>query len=49
MNEQDYKYHYEMLEALDPDQLVADLDLESADIMARFPNETRNFIINNFG
>lgn len=49
MNEQDYQYHYDNLEALDPDQLVADLDLSTEDILARFPTEARRFILDNYG
>jgi cell wall assembly regulator SMI1 len=49
MDTLEYKYHYELMEQLDPDVLVNDLELETADIMARFPTEVKRFIEENYG
>jgi len=49
MDRNEYEYHYKLMEALDPDQLVADLELETEDIMVRFPTEVRRFIEENYG
>ena len=49
MNDQDYNYHYENLEALDVEQLVQDLGLTTEDIMAAFPRHVQNFIVKEFG
>jgi hypothetical protein len=49
MDYTEYEYHYKLMEELDPDVLVSDLELDTADIMARFPNEVRHFIEENYG
>jgi hypothetical protein len=49
MNELDYKYHWENLEALDPDQLVSDLNLSSEEILSAFKEKADRFIEETFG
>lgn len=49
MNEIDYAYHYENLRALDPDQLVSDLNLSTEDLLMHFHEEVREFIEETFG
>ena len=49
MNEQDFRYHWENLESLDPDQLVSDLGLSTEDILTRFRDVAEDFIEKEFG
>lgn len=49
MNEQDFRYHWENLEALDPDQLVSDLGLSTEDILTRFRDVAEDFIEREYG
>jgi len=46
---QDYMYHYDNLRALDPDQLVSDLNLTTNQILEAFHEEATEFIEENFG
>jgi len=43
-----FQYHWENLEALDPDQLVSDLGLTTEDILAAFKEAARDFIKEEF-
>lgn len=45
----DYEYHYGNLEALDPDQLVCDLELTTEEILAAFSQRARDFIEREYG
>ena len=49
MTPQDLMYHFENLQALDPDQLVADLGLTTQQILAAFTQEAVEFINKEFG
>ena len=49
MNDLDYQYHYDNLEALDVDQLCSDLRLTTQDILAAFPQTVARFIKEEFG
>lgn len=49
MEPQDFMYHLENLQALDPDQLVADLGLTTQQILDAFPLEATEFITKEFG
>lgn len=49
MDAKEFEYYYNQMEETDPDVLVSDLGLESADIMARFPTEVKRFIEENYG
>ena len=44
-----FDYHLENLEALDPDQLVSDLKLTTGDLIGAFPNKVIEFINREFG
>ncbi len=44
MGDLEYIYFWNNLEALDPDQLVCDLELRSSEILAAFPQKARAFI-----
>jgi hypothetical protein len=48
MTNEEYQWHKQMLEELDADELVCDLELESKDIVERFPTEVRRFIEENY-
>ncbi len=45
----EYVYHLNLLEALDPDQLVTDLGLTTEDIIAAHPEKVKAFIEDNYG
>ena len=49
MNESDFNYHWGNLEALDPDQLVADLGLTTEDLLDAFSYEAQLFIEKEYG
>ena len=49
MNGVDFQYHWDNLEALDPDQLVSDLNLTSEEILEAFETKARDFIMKEFG
>jgi hypothetical protein len=49
MTPQDFMYHLENLQALDPDQLVADLGLTTQQILDAFTQEAVDFIAKEFG
>lgn len=49
MNELDFKYHWDNLGELDPDQLASDLNLTAAQIRDRFTAEATEFIFKEFG
>ena len=49
MNYEDFAYHWGNLEALDPDQLVSDLNLTSEEILDAFETRAREFIEKEFG
>jgi hypothetical protein len=49
MNDIDFKYHMDNLRALDPDQLISDLNLSTEDILMHFHEEAREFIEKEFG
>lgn len=49
MTPQDAQYHWENLEALDPDQLVADLGLTTEEILHAFAHVAVEFIEKEFG
>ena len=48
MKMQEYAYHWDHLEALDPDQLVGDLQLTTEQILEAFPKEAMEFIRREF-
>ena len=45
----DFEYHMGHLEALDPDQLVCDLELTTEELIAAFPARAREFIEREYG
>ena len=45
----DFDYHWDNLEALDPDLLVSDLGLSTEDILTRFRDVAEDFIEREFG
>lgn len=49
MEWEDFNYHWENLEALDPDQLVSDLGLTTEEILDAFTYKARKFIEKEFG
>lgn len=49
MNDTDFTYHLNNLEALDPDQFVADLGLTTEQLLDAFPLEAEAFIEKEFG
>lgn len=49
MNDTDFVYHLSNLEALDPDQLVADLGLTTEQLLDAFGREVDAFIEREFG
>jgi len=49
MNEIEFKYHWDNLEALDPDQLITDLNLSTEDILSAFGHRAREFIEREYG
>jgi hypothetical protein len=49
MNNEDFAYHMENLRALDPDQLVSDLNLDTETLLMYCHEEARDFIEENFG
>lgn len=46
---EDFVYHFNNLRALDPDQLVSDLQLTTEEILEHFHEEARTFIEEQFG
>ena len=49
MNEIDFRYHWDNLEALDPDQLVSDLNLTTEEILRAFSQKAGDFIEREYG
>jgi hypothetical protein len=49
MNPVDWVYHWDNLKALDPDQLVSDLELTTEEILDAFHNKAEEFINENYG
>mgnify|MGYP000167816457 CR=1 FL=1 len=43
------QYYMETLSALDPDQLVSDLRIESDEILEAFPEKAKRFIEREYG
>ncbi len=49
LNGPDWVYHWDNLKALDPDQLVSDLNLSTDDILEAFHDRAEEFIQKEFG
>ncbi len=49
MNDIDMLYHHENLRALDPDQLVSDLNITTDQLLAAFSQRAIDFIEEEFG
>lgn len=49
MNTQEYEYHLDHLKNMDPDQLVAELDLSTDEILDAFAPQVEQFIRENYG
>ena len=49
MDDLDFMFHWDNLEALDPDQLVSDLNLSTEEILDAFDARAREFIYKEFG